>query len=82
MVYANSQIAENIKSISSNKAKMGIMGLANKGAIIMEMTVFDTPFKFAMCHLNAGCAQSDSESRIEQINELLNRDFSKDVKKC
>jgi hypothetical protein len=28
LVYANSQVAENIKSISSNKAKMGIMGLS------------------------------------------------------
>lgn len=79
LVFANSQIAENIKSISSNKAKMGIMGLANKGAIILEMSIFDTQFKFALCHLNAGCAESDTESRIEQINELLKGDFAKDV---
>jgi hypothetical protein len=79
LVFANSQIVEHIKSISSSKAKLGIMGMANKGAIIVELSIFDTPFKFATCHLNAGCTEKDTASRIEQINELLRGDFAKDV---
>jgi hypothetical protein len=79
LIFANSQIVENIKSITSSKVKLGIMGMANKGAIIVELSIFDTPFKFATCHLNAGCTEKDSASRIEQINELLRGDFAKDV---
>ena len=79
LVFASPAIVENIKNITCSKLKMGLMGMANKGAVIVQLTIFDTPFKFAVCHLNAGCTESDSESRIEQINELLQGDFMKDV---
>lgn len=82
LVFANSQIVENIKNITSSKAKLGIMGMANKGAIMVDLSIFDTPFKFATCHLNAGCTEKDTASRIEQINELLRGDFAKDVDSC
>lgn len=79
LVFAASSIVDNIKNITSTKMKMGILGMANKGSVIIQLSIYDTPFKFAVCHLNAGCAESDTESRIEQINELLQGDFCKDV---
>jgi hypothetical protein len=79
LVYAASKIVDHIKNITSSKAKMGIMGMANKGAVTVELSIHDTPFKFSACHLNAGCSESDSQSRIQQINELLQTDLCKDV---
>lgn len=82
LVFAASSIADDVKNIASTQAKMGILGMANKGAIVVSLTLFDTPIKFAVCHLNAGVSDSDSASRVDQINELLQGDFAKDVQFC
>lgn len=80
LVFGNKVIAENVTNIRVFKNKMGIMGFANKGAVIVSLNIFETPFKFAIAHLNAGCKQSESESRIEQINQIVNNDFGREVR--
>lgn len=79
LVFASSEIVDHIKNVSCLKTKMGIMGLANKGSVTVSLTIHETPVKFAVCHLNAGCEESDSESRVEQINTLLQGDFVREV---
>lgn len=81
-IFAKPELVPHIKVTRKNITKLGTMGiLGNKGAVTTTLRVYDSVFKFCACHCAAGSSEKDLESRIENMNLIINEDFNNKFKR-
>ena len=75
VVFVKEAIKENVKNIDALIVRTGLLGtMGNKGSCMLRFNYNDTSFTTACCHLSAGA--SNVSARINEINEILNRNYS------
>ncbi len=74
IVFIKENLKENVKNIDSTIVRTGLMGtMGNKGSCLLRFNYNDTSFAVSSGHLSSGAGNVNS--RITEINEVLNRNF-------
>jgi len=74
IIFVKENLCEYISKIESIIIKTGLMGtMGNKGNCIIRFNFQDVSFAFSCCHLKSG--QNETNSRILEISEILNKNI-------
>ena len=75
IIYASSEIAPTISSVSTTSVGTGIGGyMGNKGAVTARIVLGETTrMVFVNCHLNAGVEKGSLERRNRDASQILQR---------
>lgn len=57
--------------IDTDECKLGVMKMANKGAIKILIKAEDTLIEFSNCHLAAGYGYEAIENRSKMLKDIL-----------